>query len=66
VTSARVLRRVTRVTQSPMNPAIWFLDLECGHEARVVQKARPSMESIKTAADGEKLCGPRRVRCPKC
>lgn len=32
---------VERVTVSPMNPTIWYIDLACGHDLRVVQKTRP-------------------------
>lgn len=33
--------RVERVTQSPMNPLRWSLDLACGHEAWITSKSRP-------------------------
>jgi hypothetical protein len=60
-------RKISRVTQSPLNPVIWFLDLECGHEVRVVQKKRPAKVSItRDKATGESLIGPRRILCPTC
>lgn len=42
---------VQRVTQSPVNPTRWVLDLLCGHEVWVTSKSRPTRET---------------VRCPKC
>ena len=50
-----------------MNAVIWFLDLECGHELRIVQKKRPARDSItRDKTTGEKLIGPRRLLCPRC
>lgn len=62
-----VRRRVCRVTQSPMNAVIWFVDLECRHEVRMVQKQRPAMSTtFKDKATGELMSGPRMVACPTC
>lgn len=44
-------KAVTRVTQSPMNPKQWALDLECGHEVWVTATHRPNKK---------------RHDCPKC
>jgi len=35
------LRKVLRVTRSPLNPKRWVLDLECGHELWVTRIRRP-------------------------
>lgn len=32
---------VQRVTQSPLNPKQWCLDLQCGHHVWVTSKSRP-------------------------
>lgn len=64
--AARAKRRIERVTQSPMNPVRWCLDLECGHEKWVTQRGRPSKESLTTGANGEQFSGPRYVVCPTC
>jgi hypothetical protein len=36
-----VVRNVTRVTRSPLNPQQWSLDLDCGHEVWVTSRRRP-------------------------
>jgi hypothetical protein len=42
-------RDVVRVTQSPMNPKRWALDLSCGHEVWVTARTKPSRKT--------ELCG---------
>jgi len=38
--------RIERVTQSPMNPVRWLLDLDCGHSVWVTAKRRPTRQQI--------------------
>ena len=39
-------RKVLRVTVSPMNERIWYLDLQCGHEVRVIQARKPKAKAV--------------------
>ena len=60
-------RQILRVTQSPLNPLIWVIDLSCGHEITVAQKRRPAKMSVFRDKDtGEKLCGNRTMQCYAC
>lgn len=60
-------QRVLRVTQSPMNPLIWVLDLACGHETTLAQKKRPTlMRTWTDKTTREILCGARKVACWRC
>jgi hypothetical protein len=64
---AETKKRVVRVDQSPMNAAVWVLQLECGHDIYRTQKARPSRERTWTdKATGERMCGPRFEHCERC
>ncbi len=45
--TGQVTAQVLRVTQSPMNPKQWCLDLNCGHEVWVTAKSRPSRKTMK-------------------
>lgn len=59
--------RIVRIDRSPMNEKIWVLQLDCGHDVCVTQKARPSKERTWTdKATGERLCGPKFLRCERC
>ena len=50
-----------------MNRVIWVLQLACGHDVCVTQKARPSRERTFTdKATGEKMVGPKFLECPRC
>jgi len=49
--SAKEVRKVVKVTRSPMNPKRWSLDLECGHELWLTSDRKPSRKS---------------ALCPKC
>ena len=40
-------RGVLRVTQSPMNAARWYLDLDCGHEECVTSLSKPTRKSVR-------------------
>jgi hypothetical protein len=40
------VRSVVRVTQSPVNPQKWCLDLSCGHEKWVRGKRKPSKRVV--------------------
>lgn len=42
-----VIKNVVRVTRSPMNERIWYLDLECGHDTTVVSKSRPTRQTFR-------------------
>lgn len=55
---ANAKRQIVRVTQSPLNPIIWLIDLVCGHEVRKVQKRRPPVYG----KDGLT----RAILCPRC
>ena len=48
-------RLILRITQSPMNPSRWALDLECGHEAWMTAKSRPTRKFYSCLE-----CSPRR------
>ena len=39
-------KKVLKVTQSPMNPKRWCLDLECGHEQWVTSNKKPTRKTI--------------------
>jgi hypothetical protein len=41
------VRTVQRVTQSPVNPKRWALDLSCGHEVWVTAKSKPKRMKAK-------------------
>lgn len=62
---SRTYQRVRRVTQSPLNPLRWALDLECGHELWVTQKKRPALVTVETER-GEKMVSARTMRCRVC
>ena len=40
-------KKVVKVDRSPMNPRIWYLELECGHEAWVTSVNRPTQRTIQ-------------------
>lgn len=42
-----VTAQVLRVTQSPMNPKQWCVDLNCGHEVWVTCGRRPTRKTMK-------------------
>lgn len=49
-----MIKRVVRITQSPMNALRWVLDLECGHETWITAKRRPTRKTAQ--------CSPCNVR----
>lgn len=51
-----IWQKVIKVTQSPMNPTRWYLDLECGHSIWVTKHNRPRIRGLGTY----------RGRCPRC
>jgi hypothetical protein len=55
---ANAKRQIVRITQSPLNPLIWMIDLTCGHELRKVQKRKPALYG----KDGLT----RALLCPRC
>lgn len=57
--------RIVRIDRSPMNERVWVLQLDCGHDAYVTQKCRPSRDRTWRSSTGERLCGPRFVRCDR-
>lgn len=60
-------QRVLRVDQSPMNPVIWILELACGHDVTVTQKARPStMRTFTDKATGDRMTDYKMVECWRC
>lgn len=55
-------RKLLRVTQSPLNPQRWVLDLECGHERRLTATRRP--KGPKSGVVYCPDCTPREHRLP--
>lgn len=53
-----ILKRVTRMDQSPMNVQRWCFTLECGHEVWLTRKRRPSKVPARLACERctETLC----------
>jgi len=47
-------QRVKRVTQSPLNPQRWCLELECGHDEWVTSKTRPKRAKAECSTCFEK------------
>ncbi len=46
IPGAGFTKKVIKVTQSPMNPLRWLLDLECGHDVWVTSKKRPTRKTV--------------------
>jgi hypothetical protein len=40
-----MMKRVRRITQSPLNKLRWCLELECGHDVWITKGYRPLMHS---------------------
>lgn len=41
------MKKVLRITQSPMNPLRWVLELSCGHDVWITRTSRPSRKTHK-------------------
>lgn len=42
-----MLKKIQRVDRSPMNPKVWCVQLECGHELWVYKKPRKDCPGLK-------------------
>jgi hypothetical protein len=46
IAAGKIMRMVVAVRQSPLNPAQWCCDLDCGHDVWVSAKRRPMKKII--------------------
>jgi hypothetical protein len=42
-----VMRKITRVVQSPLNPLQWCVELDCGHERWVTRVRAPRRKGFR-------------------
>jgi hypothetical protein len=44
---SNVTARVIRISQSPMNPLRWLIELGCGHDVWITATKRPTRKTMK-------------------
>ena len=53
---AQSVRKVLRITQSPMNRLRWLITLECGHEKWITRRKRPTITRVTCFAQWCEWC----------